>query len=142
MPTPPGRSGPSYLFQACVTAIETDGSRVTGVRFQQDGQEKLIPADLVWSTLPVSLLARFMRPEPPADVVEAARGMKFRGMILIYLILEQDQFSPTDAVLLPRSIIPILRMSEPKTSPAPPSLAAGPCFARSSRRIRASRNGS
>jgi protoporphyrinogen oxidase len=106
--------GAEFLFQARVSAIETDGTRVTGVRYQQDGQERLIAADLVWSTLPVSLLARFLKPEPPADVVEAARGMKFRGMILIYLILEQDQFSPTDAYYFPESLIPISRMSEPK----------------------------
>jgi protoporphyrinogen oxidase len=106
--------GAEFLFQARVTAIETDGNRVTGVRFEQNGQERLIPADLVWSTLPVSLLARFLRPEPPAQVVDAARGMTFRGMILIYLILEQDQFSPTDAYYFPESIIPISRMSEPK----------------------------
>jgi protoporphyrinogen oxidase len=106
--------GAEFLFQARVSAIETDGNRVTAVRYQQDGQEKLIPADLVWSTLPVSLLARFLRPEPPANVVEAARGMTFRGMILIYLVLEQDQFSPTDAYYFPESIIPISRMSEPK----------------------------
>ena len=35
-------------------------------------------------------------------------------MILIYLILEHDQFSPTDAYYFPESIIPISRMSEPK----------------------------
>jgi protoporphyrinogen oxidase len=106
--------GAEYVFQARVTAIETDGGRVTGVRYQKDGQERRISADLVWSTLPVSLLAGFLRPEPPAEVVEAARGMKFRGMILIYLILEQDQFSTTDAYYFPESIIPISRMSEPK----------------------------
>jgi protoporphyrinogen oxidase len=106
--------GAEFLFQARVSAIETEGSRVTGVRYQQDGQERRLPADLVWSTLPVSLLARCLQPEPPADVVEAARGMTFRGMILIYLILETDQFSPVDAYYFPESIIPISRMSEPK----------------------------
>jgi len=106
--------GAEFLFQSRVSAIETDGNRVTGVRYQQDGHERLIAADLVWSTLPVSLLARCLRPEPPAEVVEAARAMKFRGMILIYLIIEQDQFSPTDAYYFPESIIPISRMSEPK----------------------------
>jgi protoporphyrinogen oxidase len=40
--------------------------------------------------------------------------MTFRGMILIYLVLDQDQFSPTDAYYFPESIIPISRMSEPK----------------------------
>jgi protoporphyrinogen oxidase len=106
--------GAQYLFGARVSAIEAEGGRVSGVRYQQDGQERLISADLVWSTLPVSLLARCLRPEPPAEVVEAARGMTFRGMILIYLILEQDQFSPVDAYYFPESIIPISRMSEPK----------------------------
>ncbi len=106
--------GALFLFESRVCAIETDGGRVTGVRYQHDGQERLVPADLVWSTLPVSLLARLLRPEPPADVVEAARGMTFRGMILIYLVLETDQFSTTDAYYFPESIIPISRMSEPK----------------------------
>ncbi len=106
--------GAEFLFQARVSAIETDGRRVTGVRYQQDGQERLIAADLVWSTLPISLMARCLRPEPPASVTLAAQGMKFRGMILIYLILDQDRFSPTDAYYFPESIIPISRMSEPK----------------------------
>jgi protoporphyrinogen oxidase len=106
--------GSEYIFGARVSAIETEGSRVTGVRYQRDGQECLIRADMVWSTVPVSLLARCLRPEPPARVTEAASGMKFRGMILIYLVLDQDQFSSTDAYYFPESIIPISRMSEPK----------------------------
>jgi protoporphyrinogen oxidase len=106
--------GARFLFQSRVSAVETNGSRVTGVGYQQHGEERVIRADLIWSTLPVSLLARLLRPEPPADVIEAARGMKFRGMILIYLVLDQDRFSPVDAYYFPESLIPISRMSEPK----------------------------
>ncbi len=106
--------GAEYLLGARVVAIETEGNRVTGVRYQKDGEEHMLPADLVWSTLPVSLMARGVKPEPPAAVVEAARGMTFRGMILIYLVLEQDQFSTTDAYYFPEAHIPISRMSEPK----------------------------
>jgi protoporphyrinogen oxidase len=106
--------GAEYLMGARVVAIEAAGNRVTGVRYQQNGEERLLPADLVWSTLPVSLMARSVRPAPPDGVVEAARGMTFRGMILIYLVLEQDQFSPTDAYYFPESHIPVSRVSEPK----------------------------
>jgi protoporphyrinogen oxidase len=106
--------GAEYRLGSRVVAIETAGNRVKGVRYQQNGEERLLPADLVWSTLPVSLMARSVRPEPPAHVVEAARGMTFRGMILIYLVLEQDRFSSTDAYYFPESHIPVSRVSEPK----------------------------
>ncbi len=106
--------GAKYLLGSRVVAIETTENRVTGVRYQQNGEEHVLPADLVWSTLPVSLMARSVRPEAPAQVVEAAQGMIFRGMILIYLVLETDQFSAVDAYYFPESHIPVSRVSEPK----------------------------
>ena len=40
--------------------------------------------------------------------------MRFRAMILIYLVLEQNQFSEYDAHYFPEEQIPITRLSEPK----------------------------
>jgi protoporphyrinogen oxidase len=68
----------------------------------------------VWSTIPISILLRGMRPEAPPDVLEAASRVAFRGMILIYLVLDQDQFTSTDAYYFPEESIPISRLSEPK----------------------------
>jgi protoporphyrinogen oxidase len=47
-------------------------------------------------------------------VLEAASGLSFRGMILIYLTLEQDRFTEFDAHYFPEESIPISRLSEPK----------------------------
>ena len=55
-----------------------------------------------------------MDPPPPKDVVEAARSIRFRGMILIYLVLETPQFTEYDAHYFPELSTPISRMSEPK----------------------------
>jgi protoporphyrinogen oxidase len=55
-----------------------------------------------------------MDPAPPAEVLRAASAIRFRGMILIYLVLEQDQFTEYDAHYFPEISIPISRMSEPK----------------------------
>jgi len=60
------------------------------------------------------VLLRLMKPAPPAEVMDAARGMRFRGMILIYLVLETDQFTEYDAHYFPELSVPISRMSEPK----------------------------
>ena len=107
-------AGADFKFGARFTAIERDGSGVKAVRYQLGGQEFEIPTRTVWSTIPINLLVRGMHPEPPRDVLEEASNISFRGMILIYLVLEQDQFSTYDAYYFPEMSIPISRLSEPK----------------------------
>jgi protoporphyrinogen oxidase len=107
-------AGAEFVFGAKVLAVEQDCDRVVGVHFEKDGEEHAIATNNVWSTLPVSLLVRSMRPEPPQQVLDAGKGISFRGMILIYLTLEQDQFSEYDAHYFPDGSIPISRLSEPK----------------------------
>ena len=99
---------------ARVTAVEREGNNIAAVAYELDGQSHRIPTRNVWSTLPISLFVRSMRPEPPVEVLEAATRISFRGMILIYLTLEQDQFSEYDAHYFPEESIPISRLSEPK----------------------------
>ena len=55
-----------------------------------------------------------MTPPAPAEILSAASAMSFRGLILIYLVLEQDRFSEYDAHYFPETEIPISRLSEPK----------------------------
>jgi protoporphyrinogen oxidase len=107
-------AGAEFKFGARFTAIEREGSRIKAVRYQHAGKEHEVHADAVWSTIPVSHLLQGIRPEPPRDVVEAGSGICFRGLILIYLVLDQDQFSTFDAYYFPEESIPISRLSEPK----------------------------
>jgi protoporphyrinogen oxidase len=107
-------AGADFKFGARFVAIERNGSGVKAVRYQLGGQEFEIPTRSVWSTIPINLLVRGMRPEAPPDVLAAASNISFRGMILIYLVLEQDQFSTYDAYYFPELSIPISRLSEPK----------------------------
>ena len=109
------QAGAEFRFGARVTGIAREGERVTGVHVQQQGgAEEFIAADTVWSTLPISLITRVMRPGPPAEVQAAAEGLDYRGMILIYMVLAQDQFTEYDAHYFPEAHIPISRMSEQK----------------------------
>jgi protoporphyrinogen oxidase len=108
------KAGADFLFKARVRGLQRTGQRVTGVRYERDGREHVLPADAVWSTVPVNLLVQGMQPEAPAEIREAAGALQFRGMILIYLVLGTDQFSPTDAYYFPEEAVPVTRISEPK----------------------------
>ena len=78
------------------------------------GETRTVHADRVWSTLPVSLLARMVSPAPPADVIAAANSLEYRAMLLVYLELDVDRFTEFDAHYFPGADIAITRLSEPK----------------------------
>lgn len=107
-------AGASYMHESEITAIERDGLKATALRYRKDGEEKRERFDAIWSSLPISLLVRLMDPPPPQQVIDAADAIRYRGMILIYLVLEQDQFTEYDAHYFPELDVPISRMSEPK----------------------------
>jgi protoporphyrinogen oxidase len=108
------QAGAEIHYGARVTGIVSEGGRARGVRLERNGAAATLAADLVWSTLPITLVTRGLDPAPPAEVLAAAEGLTYRGMILIYLVLGQEQFSEYDAHYFPEAHIPISRMSEPK----------------------------
>ncbi|QQS41682.1 MAG: FAD-dependent oxidoreductase [Acidobacteriota bacterium] len=84
------------------------------VRFSSADGDGFVEADYVWSTIPLSVLAKIVRPAPPAEVIEAAESISYRAMILIYTVLEQDRWTEFDAHYFPEEEIPLTRLSEPK----------------------------
>jgi protoporphyrinogen oxidase len=70
--------------------------------------------DAVWSTLPLTVLAKAAGAAAPIEVGEAARAIRYRSMILIYVALDTDQYTEYDAHYFPELSIPISRLSEPK----------------------------
>lgn len=99
------------------------GSRATrvgrdeaGFRVEAKSEERsvVLEADHVWSTIPSGVLAGILEPSAPEAVAAAAKRIELRSMILIYLVLDTDQFSEYDAHYFPGADITITRMSEPK----------------------------
>lgn len=71
-----------------------------------------VETDLVLSTMPVTVLARFL--DPPEDVQEAVDSLRYRAMVLVYLTVPVDQWTPYDAHYFPSEDVRFTRISEPK----------------------------
>jgi protoporphyrinogen oxidase len=108
------RAGADIQLDARIVGVTTRDSRVTEVEYERAGAAFKIAADHVWSTIPITALARCLRPLPPEECLRAVDSLEYRAMILVYLVLEQDRFSDFDAHYFPESDIPIARISEPK----------------------------
>jgi len=108
------REGAVFHLGAHVESVEAEDNRSFTVCYERDGQLQSARADYVWSTIPVTALAGCLKPAPPSEHLRAAHKIDYRAMILIYLVLEQDQFTEYDAHYFPEPHIRISRLSEPK----------------------------
>ena len=77
-------------------------------------ERRTIHADHIWSTIPITLLAKISDPAPPAQVLTAAQAIGFRAMVLAYVQLPVQQYTTTDAHYFPEGNVRVTRLSEPK----------------------------
>lgn len=70
--------------------------------------------DAVLSSMPIDLLVRALEPAPDPAIVDAVDTLRTRAMILVYLVLDQPQFTPFDAHYFPDASIHTSRLSESK----------------------------
>lgn len=108
------RLGVDVRLGTGVTGIAHQAGRVTSVSASDGGGEREFPTAIVLSTIPLPALVRAMSPAAPDDVLGAASSLRTRAMLLIYLVLETEQFTEFDAHYFPGADIAITRLSEPK----------------------------
>jgi protoporphyrinogen oxidase len=91
--------GGEILMQHVVVRVHTDGAnRVTGVRVKRlaDGVELDLPADYVFSSLPVRSLIRAIDTEVPAAVKNVSEGLMYRDFITVGVLLKKLAVSDPD----------------------------------------------
>jgi protoporphyrinogen oxidase len=106
--------GAAFLSPATVGAVHISPAGTHAVEYRHGDHTEVLPADHVWSTIPVTLLAQLLRPQAPPDVLEASHRIRYRGMILIYLVIAQERFSEFDAHYFPEADVAVTRLSEPR----------------------------
>lgn len=84
------------------------------VTITRDGEERRLDCDHIWSTIPITLLARLMSVPEDSPVMQAAAQIRYRAMALVYVQLPVQQFTTTDAHYFPEENVRITRLSEPK----------------------------
>lgn len=119
------RRGFGQLVEALAEAATAAGATIlTGVEVErvevqsdqvaaQVDDDRTVRAARAFSTLPLPVLARIASPGPPLEVVQAASRLRFRAMLLVYLVVDGRPWTPYDAHYLPGPTTPVTRISEP-----------------------------
>jgi protoporphyrinogen oxidase len=106
--------GAEFKLKTGVAALELEDGRVKAVQTAGPAGRDRMETRLVLSSIPVSQLVQLAQPQAPAEILASACALKFRSMILIYLLLDTEQFTEFDAHYFPDAQIAITRLSEPK----------------------------
>jgi protoporphyrinogen oxidase len=114
--------GARVITGAPITRVHTVDGAIASVQYG-GAAPGAIEADEFISTIPITALARTVRPAAPAPVLEAINKLQYASIIFVYLKLDKESVSPDSWVYLPESNLTIHRISEFKNfSPdaAPP----------------------
>jgi protoporphyrinogen oxidase len=116
-----------------IVRLECDRNRIRRIHFAE--QHHVDPDSRVVSTLPLTLTVKFLGDDAADEVREAAAGLRFRHVRLLFLRLAQPRVSPNASIYIPDPRMCVTRMYEPKNrSPkmAPPDetslVVEVPCF--------------
>ena len=90
---------PVELKQRCVQIAHRDG-HVERVRVRSNGDVRDVDVDAVLSSIPLSELVLSLQPEPPPDVVAAARRLRYRELVLVALVTDEEEPFPDNWIYL------------------------------------------
>jgi protoporphyrinogen oxidase len=77
-----------------VVRLEHDGHRVQRVVAATEDGERGFEVSSVLSSIPFQQLALCMDPPPPPEVLEAARSLSYRSMLVVFLALDRGDLFP------------------------------------------------
>jgi protoporphyrinogen oxidase/GT2 family glycosyltransferase len=92
-------------LNARMTALETDGTRVVRVRYEQDGQTRFLEADQFISTIPLTTLCSMTGYEAP---------LSYRGVSAVYVLVNKPQTTPNHWIYYMDGDVAVNRLCEIK----------------------------
>jgi protoporphyrinogen oxidase len=88
--------GGIFKFNSRVIGIRHDDKRIHSVIIESrlDGKREEIPADYLFSSMPLPTFIKSLLPLPPQEVIKASGKLGFRSFIVVNIILDKEHIFP------------------------------------------------
>lgn len=84
------QQGASFFLNSPVTSLTRQGDKIVQIKIVSQGCEKELHCSHVISTMPLSKLVQCIFPPPPQDVLNSAKMLRYRGLIVCGLVIDQE----------------------------------------------------
>lgn len=93
-----------------VTRVCWEGDRIVGISIDGESPRQV---EQVVSSLPTGLLVHMLDPLPPAQVLECAKRLRHRSVVLVALMLDRERVTDAATLYVPDAATPFTRVYEP-----------------------------
>ena len=83
-----------------VVEVKREGTRIQSITIKKDDKTAEISGDNFVSSMPMSLLLKKMNPAPPAEVLQAASGLKYRDFLIVAIVVDKAELFPDNWIYI------------------------------------------
>lgn len=95
-----------------VQEIQLTGQKAKEVVFRKDNQLTSLKGDYIISTIPLPELIFSLRPQPSPAILDQAKELNFRALVLVNLIVKKKQVTPYHWIYCPENFLIFSRITE------------------------------
>lgn len=106
--------GNEVRLQSKAAAINHEGDRVTSIDVESGAGSYNLAVEQLVSSMPLTELVLAMRPAAPAEVVAAAKSLRYRDLITVNLMIDKPQVTDQTWIYIHDPTITLGRIHEPK----------------------------
>ncbi|MEG4067933.1 NAD(P)/FAD-dependent oxidoreductase [Microcoleus sp. Pol11C2] len=93
------KDGKVYL-DTKVISFEREGNKIKSITAEQNGEVVQYSADNFITSMPISALVARLKPQPPEEVLHAARSLKYRDFLIVSLIVNRKDLFPDNWIYI------------------------------------------
>ncbi|MEG4407926.1 NAD(P)/FAD-dependent oxidoreductase [Microcoleus sp. MON2_D5] len=93
------KDGKVYL-DTKVISLEREGNKIKSITAEQNGELIQYSADNFITSMPISALVARLKPQPPEEVLHAARSLKYRDFLIVSLIVNRKDLFPDNWIYI------------------------------------------
>lgn len=111
--------GNEVRMKSKAAAVNHEDGKVTSVQVEGEDGSYELQVDNLCSSMPLTELVCAMRPEAPAEVIEAAKSLRYRDLVTVNLIVDKPEVTDQTWIYFHDPSLALGRIHEPRNwSPA------------------------
>lgn len=108
------KEGSKVEVDSNVVSINHKEDRIDSVTVEVNGRKEMVKGDNFISSIPITELIENLNPRAPEDILDMARRLAYRDIVLVNLMLDRETITNDTWIYIQEQGVPFGRLQQPK----------------------------